>query len=80
MKDNLYAKACTEVLEILSHFSEEDFSDEAMNIREQARKKDLEILEDTKTDIAEKIAQWEAIPLEKRTADWENTYNAYLIE
>lgn len=26
MKDNLYAKACTEVLEILSHFSEEDFS------------------------------------------------------
>lgn len=26
MKDSLYAKACTEVLEILSHFSEEDFS------------------------------------------------------
>ena len=26
MKDSLYAKACTEVLEILSHFSEEDLS------------------------------------------------------
>ena len=26
MKDSLYAKACTEVLEVLSHFSEEDFS------------------------------------------------------
>ena len=26
MKDSLYAKACTEVLEILSHFSEDDFS------------------------------------------------------
>ena len=55
MKDNLYAKACTEVLEILSHFSEEDCSkipSDKIEFFEKNKDKDYEYKIDPDVDLS----------------------------
>lgn len=63
MKDNLYAKACTEVLEILSHFSEEDISkipSDKIEFFKQNCDKDYDYKIDPEVDLAEQYISEEA--------------------
>ena len=63
MKDNLYAKACTEVLEILSHFSEEDFSkipSDKIEFFEKNKDKDYEYKIDPDVDLSKQYISDEA--------------------
>lgn len=63
MKDNLYAKACTEVLEILSHFSEEDFSkipSDKIEFFEKNKDKDYEYKIDPEIDLSKQYISDEA--------------------
>lgn len=63
MKDNLYAKACTEVLEILSHFSEEDFSKiptDKIDFFEKNKDEDYEYKIDPDIDLSKQYISDEA--------------------
>lgn len=63
MKDNLYAKACTEVLEILSHFSEEDFSKiptDKIEFFEKNKDEDYEYKIDPDIDLSKQYISDEA--------------------
>ena len=63
MKDSLYAKACTEVLEILSHFSEEDFSkipSDKIEFFEKNKDKDYEYKIDPDVDLSKQYISDEA--------------------
>ena len=63
MKDNLYAKACTEVLEILSHFSEEDCSkipSDKIEFFEKNKDKDYEYKIDPDVDLSKQYISDEA--------------------
>lgn len=63
MKDSLYAKACTEVLEILSHFSEEDFSKiptDKIEFFEKNKDEDYEYKIDPDIDLSKQYISDEA--------------------
>lgn len=63
MKDSLYAKACTEVLEILSHFSEEDFSKiptDKIDFFEKNKDEDYEYKIDPDIDLSKQYISDEA--------------------
>lgn len=63
MKDSIYAKACTEVLEIISHFSEEDYSKiplDKIEFFKQNCDKDYEYKIDPEVDLADQYISDEA--------------------